>query len=526
MVLNTLLRQSREKRGTSIILLLVAVAGEIFFFRLANSIFAVQVSSPAQRTAVVTGALTMLGGFVLVTSVTFALSSLYFARDLETLLTAPVRPRLVILSRIYTQLGLGIALGAAIAGPPLIAFLRSVGQLAELPLVAVTVFAFTVFPLTLATAGVIGALRIVPARYVRDSAGLVVTAVAFIVAGVNLFLRGADAFTSARLTQLPLAKMGSGMAAASWSPARWGSNSVTAALDGATGLALLWAIPLLAIAVIAPVLCARGLERAYVVGYQRNTEASRGRVSKRTGTRARRSSKAAPAWVLLTVKDLRQIRRDPSQLGQLALPLVLFALYLATPGRSTTGNTGLPSWLFVALSATFASLLFAANIALRGIGMEGQKFWIVRLTPTHLRNVLLAKYASGFVVSAIPAAILFTIGELNSHVAPLDAIVPLLRVLLLIATVTAIAVGLGAFRPRLDWTDPRRAVGIGTTLAYLGVASVYVTCAFIAFGLPYAFGGGQSVAVVLADVAVLIASAAIVAFMSWTAGLRLQRLEL
>jgi len=526
MVTNAAFRQSRERRGWTLIVGVLILGAVVAFYRFANVIFAVDAPTIGRQTEVVTGALTLLGGFVAVTSITFALSSLYFAKDLDTLLSTPLPPRAVILTRIYSQLALGLTLGALFGGPPLVAYLNSLGRLWTLPLVAIVVLSFAALPMVLATVVTIVALRLVPARYVRDSGGLVVTVAVFLVAAINLVVRGTQAFTSVHVSALPFDKIGQGVTGSEFSPAHWGAESVVSATQGNLSSSIAWALPLVSLAVVLPLLFSRLVEGAYLSGYQRNSTASRGNVTRGARSQRKRSTRAAPIWLLLASKDLRQIRRDPSQIGQLALPLVLFALYLGTPGRAPTGGGTLPSWFFVALTSTFASLLFAANIALRGVGIEGQKMWILKICPFNPRQLLASKYASGFVVAAIPAGVLFLVGEWTVHASLLQLVLPLLRVAVLIATIVGIAVGLGAIHPRLDWTDPRRAVGIGTTLGYLALGASYLTGSFILLGLPYAFGNGASLLVTLCDVALLTVSITIVGAMSWLASLRLQRMEL
>jgi ABC-2 type transport system permease protein len=407
-----------------------------------------------------------------------------------------------------------------------VAYLNSLGKLWTLPLVTITVLSFAALPMVLATVITIVALRLVPARYVRDSGGLVVTVAVFAVAAVNLVIRGTQAFTSAHISALPFDKIGQGVTASDFSPPHWGAESIVAATQGNVATAIAWALPLVTLAVVLPPLFSRLVAGMYISGYQRNSVASRGNATRVGKARRARGDRVAPIWFLLAGKDLRQIRRDPSQIGQLALPLVLFVLYLGTPGRAPTGGGTLPSWFFVALTSTFASLLFAANIALRGIGIEGQKMWLLKVCPFDPRQLLASKYASGFVVAAVPAGVLFLVGEWTAHASLAELALPLLRVAVLIATIVALAVGLGAIRPRLDWTDPRRAVGIGTTLGYLALGACYLTGSFILLGLPYAFSDGAPWLVAVCDIALLAASVSIVGGMTWLASLRLQRMEL
>src|SRR5207302_6995288 len=121
-----------------------------------------------------------------VTAITFALSSLYFARDLDTLLAAPLPPRSILLTRLCVQLVTGVAIGAVLVAPPLLGYLVTVGHAELLPLVALAVVAMAAMPLAAGTALTIAAVRVLPARRVREAGGLLVTAVVVVVTGVNL----------------------------------------------------------------------------------------------------------------------------------------------------------------------------------------------------------------------------------------------------------------------------------------------------------------------------------------------------
>ena len=346
----------------------------------------------------------------------------------------------------------------------------------------------------------------------------------FLVAAINLVTRGPDAFTGARVPALPFDKLGSGIAGANWSPVFWTSRGVTALARGDLGAGLLWIAPVLALGLVLPPLLAAATERAYLTGYQRNRATGSRRRRSRTDAR-RRWQGTPPAWVLIATKDLRQLRRDPSQVGQLLLPLVLFAFYLGRPGAAIAGSGALPGWFMVSLTACFASLLFASNVALRGVGVEGGGAWVLLEAPFPKRQLLIAKYVVGFIVSVVPAMLLFWIGELRSHASIVDIAFPSLRLLVVIAGVVAIATGLGAMSPKLNWTDPRRAVSIWLTLLYLACATTYIVAMFIVLGTPYAFGGSAVGAIVGADVVLALTTAGVAAVVLRAGQQRLQTLE-
>ena len=522
MLFNGAFRDTRERRGWAVFVVLFVLGGMVLAFRFAQRILGFGGAVPADLGTPVAGLLTLLGGFVAATSITFALSSLYFARDLDLLHTAPMRARLIVLSRLYSQLGLGLGMGCVLAGPPLFAFLIAVHQVAVLPLVAVLVMGSITAPLALGTAIVVAALRLVPARFARDAGGFVVTLAFFLIAAVNLVLRGPSGITS-EPSALPLTSLGTSPLAGAWSPVGWASRGVVAAVHGDIGTAALWTLPVLLTLLVLPPLCAVAVERAYVIGFQRNAVAGIGRSRTRERGRSATPQRGNPAvWRVILAKDLRQIRRDPSQLGQLALPLVLFALYLGSPGHAGLSASALPWWYLLSLNAAFASLLFATNIALRGVGSEGPRMWLLRLPPVRSRAILGAKYAAGFTVAAIPGTILLWVGAARAGHTGTDLLGPTVRLVVMIAGVVAIAVGLGALRPRLDWTDPRRAVGIGTTIVYLVGGALYLTTAYILMGLPYAL----RIDPWFGDAGLLLLTGVIAALALGPAAIRLRRLEI
>jgi hypothetical protein len=48
----------------------------------------------------------------------------------------------------------------------------------------------------------------------------------------------------------------------------------------------------------------------------------------------------------------------------------------------------------------------------------------------------------------------------------------------------ALATGLGALWPRLDWTDPRRATGIWLSVVFLVLGSAYIGACMVALTVP------------------------------------------
>jgi ABC-2 type transport system permease protein len=523
MLVNGALRGTAEQRMASVGVVLLAVLAATVLGRIAALALDASDPSPDDLAPVAAGGLGMLAGFTLVTSVPFAISSLFVARDLDALHVTPIQPRALLLARLCDQLGTGLAIGGVLGGPPLAVYLLRQGSLEWLPWIGLVALSMAALPLAAGTAFTIAAVRVVPARRVRDAGGALVSLGIVAVTCVNLLLRGPEG-----VTRVPAALdpgRGASTAASAWLPTGWAARSVVAAARGDVVGALGWGLPLLLAGPLALLLLALVAERAYASGFRRGQEAGAGRHrrarSADAGGRGQR-----PAWLVVAAKDARVLSRDPAQLGQLLLPLALFAVYLAAPTGVDGGAGGrLPTWFGTSLTASFAGLFAASGLALRSVGGEGARMAVLRATPAPARVVLAGKVAIGAAVSVAAGWLLVGVAAARGHLPAGDVPDAALRVAVALAGLSTVAVAMGSIRPRMDWTDPRRAVGLGTSIAFLATGSVYLATLFTVWALPYASAvGGPSPA--LADaVSVAVVGAVTVAAVAFGAA-RLRRLEL
>jgi hypothetical protein len=529
MAVNACLLAGPEQRGRTLILGTLALAWWLGAHHLAGDLLGAGAPSPVTLEPSLAAALATLCGAVAVTSVSFAISGLYFARDVEMLLVAPLAPRAVLLAKLCVQLVTGVGMAALLAGPWLVAYLSAEGALAALPVVALAAAALAALPLAAGTAATIATVRVMPARRVRDAAALLVTGTVFTVTAVNVVLRSPDGTPST--TALGLDAPGRGrLADLAWLPTGWASRAVLAAVRGELATAALLTLLLAAAGAVALLLVSRLGEAAFVAGHQRSAEAGAGGRRRRAGARLRPGDGGPRAvWLSIARKDLRELRRDASQLGQLVLPVALFALYIAVPGQAPTAAAAtarLPAWFSVALTAGFASLFAASGVALRGVGAEGGRLWLLRTAPVRTGQVLLAKFAVGLAVAAGLGLGLLVVGGLREHLTAAAIGLAGVRLLVIVAGLVALATGLGAVRPRLDWTDPRRSVGIGQSLGFLALGSGYLGACFTVLALPYAHVSPGAGALTAGDAGV-VAIAAGTAWLALRTGIaRLRSIEL
>lgn len=510
MAANACLRAGAEQRGRTAVLAALLAAWWLGAHHLAASVLAGGGPEPAALRPMVAAGLATLCGVVAVTSISFAISGLYLARDMETLLVTPMAPRAVLLAKLCVQLATGVGMAALLGGPWLVAYLTARGALAALPAIVVAVAALAALPLTVGTAVTIATVRALPARRVRDAAALLVTGTVFVVTAVNVVLRTPQAGAA---TPLALDAPGRGrLADLAWLPTGWAARAVIAAVRGEVLPALLLTLPLVAVGGGALLLVSRLGEAAFVAGQQRSAEAAEGARRPRPAARARLGSPAGPrpVWLSIARKDLRELGRDASQLGQLVLPVALFAVYIAVPGQSPAAGAPagrLPQWFSITLTAAFASLFAASGVALRGIGAEGRRLWLLRCAPVRPGEVLLAKFAVGLAVAAGLGEGLVVAGGVRQGLATADLALGALRLGVIVAGLVGLATGMGAVRPRLDWTDPRRSVGVGQSLGFLGLGSVYLGLCFTVLAIPYIHAAPEPPALTPGDLGLVLLSA-------------------
>jgi hypothetical protein len=121
---------------------------------------------------------------------------------------------------------------------------------------------------------------------------------------------------------------------------------------------------------------------------------------------------------------------------------------------------------------------------LRAVGSEGRNFWCLRSAPLGIRDLLLGKLALPTLVAVGAGLILMWAAELRARV-PLGQMG--FSAVLLVFCVTglaALATGLGALWPRLDWADPRRATGIWLSVVFLVLGSAYIGACMVALTVP------------------------------------------
>ncbi len=181
----------------------------------------------------------------------------------------------------------------------------------------------------------------------------------------------------------------------------------------------------------------------------------------------------------LALKDARLFWRDPSQWTQFIIFFGLLCIYVINL-RNVAFNfqnvywETLISYLNLAASALTLSTL-TTRFVFPQFSLEGRRLWIVGLAPVGLERVILQKFWNSFVVSSLATVTLMVASSLMLHLAWTKVLFFAAAIALLSASLSGLAVGLGALFPNLKEDNPSKIVsGFGGTLC-LVISFIYIT---------------------------------------------------
>jgi ABC-2 type transport system permease protein len=263
------------------------------------------------------------------------------------------------------------------------------------------------------------------------------------------------------------------LASSSFSPSHWiASGIILMARGEATAalypLALIWANGLFLFLVAAYM-----AKKLYRRGY--NLLATGGDLRKRYGTHFldrwvhRLAFFLDPQIRLLIVKDFRTFRREPAQIGQLAIFVILLMICIVNTRSFFRADIPRGYQFALSLMLIVATLLlitaFLGRFVYPLMSLEGKKFWILGLLPLDRKKLLWGKFYFAFLGTGLFGIGLTIISDLVLKM-PWNAIwIHLLSMLAIVSGLCGISVGISATLPNFRETDPSRIVlGFGGTM--------------------------------------------------------------
>jgi ABC-2 type transport system permease protein len=183
-------------------------------------------------------------------------------------------------------------------------------------------------------------------------------------------------------------------------------------------------------------------------------------------------------------KDLVTFFRNVRQSSQLLLLFAIIIIYLfsikALPLEWGTYLSLQLKYLISFLNIGLVALLItavAARIVLPSVDNEGSAFWIIRVSPVSMRGFLWSKFMMAFFPLLLLAQMLIVISNILLGVKIWFILLGTGTCLVLVASITALAIGIGAYNARFSpaETDREQTGFQGTAFMLLAFAVIIMT---------------------------------------------------
>jgi ABC-2 type transport system permease protein len=456
---------------------------------------------------------------------TVALAALYLSADLDLLLSAPLDRRSVFASKLLGGLLPAQLIMTVMALVPLLGhgLAMDYGG-AYFAAAALALFLLPVLPASIGAISVMVIVRRVSAHRLGDVVALVIVAMTLSIA---LIAGGARQLQEAITLDQLLAVFE--RLRTPYSPAEWLTRAVTAAGRHDAAEVVTWfgltaiasAVALVALIVVA--------DRIYFSGWAHLQSADRRQEMRgsrlpwnqvaNAPTLGRPSgiySRLTQPTVAVMRKDLRVIPRDLTNMAQVLSPLavgVFFVLQrLLYPIRlgGVVSSKEMLDPLLVMLSAAIAtavSAMIMSRFCLTAVSMEGRAYWLLRSSPTSIREFIAGKFLVAYVPYLLVGGGLVLVLELARWIsdaradgsfgfaAVFGALDPFLLgyawfvVAVVGAGMLAMNLALGASRPNLRWDTPHEMLTPDLGCLSLVTYGAYGMIAGIALVIPAATMG-------------------------------------
>ncbi len=402
----------------------------------------------------------MLLSFVsilLLSNVITSLSSFFLARDLDLLVSAPVDWLAIYTAKLFETTLHSSWMVVLLSVPIVSAYGFAFDGGFGFPFVAVAAFLpFLVIPSVIGSAATLLLVNIFPARRTRDILSVItVLAGAGVVVLFRLMrpekLARPEGFKS--LVEFIAVLRGPTSPAL---PSEWLQRTLMGWLTGDFDLLplyLLWTTA--AALVVMGALLHRSL---YAIGFTKAQESAQQTV--RSGgapsVLARLLSPFGVRRRELVLKEVRVFFRDTTQWSQLILLAVLVVVYVVNIKFLPLSGDGISMFIvnlipFLNLGlAGFVLASIAARFLFPGVSLEGRSWWLLRASPTSMRELLWSKFWVGTLPLLILALSIVMVTNVLLQVTPFMFYVSIGSIVLLTFAIAGLAVGFGTLFPRFE----------------------------------------------------------------------------
>ena len=441
---------------------------------------------------------------ILVTGFGVLLQALYLSGDMDFLMSAPIPIRAVFIAKLVQALLPNFGIMCLFSLPILFGLGFSGGyQFLYYPLVIVVLVLITLAAASLASLLVMVAARYFPARRMAEVMGFV-AGTFFLVFSQSARFMNFDVNNQQVTNLLKLTDRFN----QPWSPLAWAGrglvdlglgNWLPAAGLLAASLVLTGGIFYLALSTS---------ERLYYTGWS-SLQNNRRKQKTRAAAPERKTANVplsglipAPVRAIL-VKDLLVYRRDLRNMSQLLTPLILGVVYAIGLLRDRGGQPFLarsdaPAWVVTSLNgvmvyadvalALFLGWMLAARLAGLGFSHEGKNYWMLKAAPISTRQLLTAKFLTGYLPSLLICSVYVLILQILKGAGLFSMLLSLVAVALTLAGITGIYLAFGTRGAKFDWESPAQMGGVVGCLGTIA-GMLFVPVCFGLFIVPPLLAG-------------------------------------
>jgi hypothetical protein len=441
---------------------------------------------------------TFLAG--LLTNFGVLLQALYLAGDMEFLLAAPVPPRAVFVTKLIQAVLPNFLFMCLFNFPALVGLGLAQGyNVTYFVILPVTLVLLMLAGAGISAIGVMLVVRMIPARRVAEVLGLIGGVTSILCSQSSQFMRMSGVGRTSGAQMLALASTAAQFDQP-YLPLAWPGRSLVALGEGQwlAALVLVGATAALTLGAFAASLVAA--ERLYVSGWARTRagiaprKMARGAKGPLGAERRQAASvrRLLPApFTALVAKDFKLLTRDLRNLSQLVTPIVLGVVYTFSlvsgtrRGPASTVERQIISYggLFTAL---FVAWMFAARLALGGIGMEGKRYWLLKVAPLRAQVLLAGKFTVAFLPSFALGSVFLVVNAAVSRQSLVTLPYNWIALAATVAALCAVYLSFGVAGANLKWEDPRQITsGTMGCIGWIAGSMTALVVAGVFMGIPF-----------------------------------------
>jgi hypothetical protein len=279
---------------------------------------------------------------------------------------------------------------------------------------------------------------------------------------------------------------------APFSPLAWPGRALVALGEGQWLLALLLVGVTLALTVGVFAASLATAERLYITGWARTRAVSAPRRAARAlPRRAKQGRNLWPsAFAAIVVKDWKLLTRDLRHYSQLVTPIVFGVIYTFSLVRGTERMTAAPWGREIVTAsglgtALFVAWIFAARLGLGALGLEGKRYWILKVSPLRAEILLAAKFALAYALSLALGIVFLVAATVLGRNALSSLPYSLIALMAALAALCSVYLAFGTAGANLNYEDPRQVTrGTMGCLGWLAGTATMGLVAAIFMGLP------------------------------------------